>query len=73
MPTRDSRTEHCVLYRVLNGPSSEVVINCVTATEEVQKIRVGVDWSLCYLRIDASLRQLFGDEHEADSIDAEKR
>jgi hypothetical protein len=67
MPTGDSRTEHCVLHRVLNGTSSEVVINSVTATEKVQEIRVGADWSLCYLRIDASLRQLFGDEHEADS------
>ena len=66
MPTSDSRTEHCVLHRVLNGMSSEVVINGVTAAEKVQKISVGADWSLCYLRIEASLRSLFSDEHEGD-------
>jgi hypothetical protein len=39
----------------------------VATTEKIQKISVGVDWSLCYLRIDAALWQLLGDEHEADS------
>ena len=63
MPASNSRAEHCVLHRILNGTSTEVVINSVTTAEKVQKIRVAVDRSLCYLRIDAPLWQLFGDEH----------
>jgi hypothetical protein len=48
----------------LNAMSTEVVINRVTTAEKVQKIGVAVDWSLCYLWVDAPLWQLCGDEHE---------
>jgi hypothetical protein len=35
----------------------------VTTAEKVQKIRVAVDRTLCYLRVGVPLWQLFGDEH----------
>jgi hypothetical protein len=64
MPTSDSGREHDVLHCVLNGTSAEVVINGLTTTEKVQEIGIGANRSLRYLWIDASLWQLFGDEHD---------
>ncbi len=68
MPTGDSGIEHCVLHRVLNGSSTEVVVNGVTTTEKIQKIGVVSNRCLCNLGIDASLRQFFEDEHEFSTI-----
>jgi hypothetical protein len=56
MPTGDSRIEHCVLHRGLDGTSTEVVVNSVTTTEKVQELRIG-NRSLRYLRIEPPLWQ----------------
>ena len=61
MTVSDSHAEHCVLHRVLNGTSAEVVIYGVATAEKVQEIRVAVDRSLCYLRVDAAVWQFLGD------------
>src|SRR5271157_34624 len=45
--------------------STQIVVNSMATTEKVQKVSVVVDRSLCNLGIDASLRQLFEDEHRS--------
>jgi hypothetical protein len=68
MSTGDTDPQHGGVHGVDNSQSIHVVVKSVTITEEVQKVIVGSDWSLCNLGIDGSLWQLFMDEHELKII-----
>jgi hypothetical protein len=62
MSAGDSGLEHGGLHRV-GGSKICIVVNSVTATEEVLKVSVAGHWSLRKLGVDVTQWQLFVDKH----------
>jgi hypothetical protein len=67
MSSGDTDLQHGGCEGACNSPGIYVVVNSVTATEEVQKVSVGGDWSLCDLGVETS-GQLFEDKHGFSTI-----